>query len=344
MASRHLLTFFVSYLAVSALAKHSDLIAGWTPSAQIQHLCTGGADQQVPPSITLAAASAWGVEAIVIDGLDHSSGIATCLKIALGNLTAQVFPPFVGAEAEEYISASPPIVEFDLTPPLMSWSRVDIATRFLLAVIGVWTLSTLSSRYRRRDRVQCASIEPGGGRRRNWSVYFLSTLLARPVACALLGAAAVAVPTSFQLIASAQSVLSGGELFDLEITSLRAVTGTLTDRQDAYALLSQPNSLQLSALTRSPPPPSPSPPPPAASPPPSPSPPPPEHRQRTRRLFGDEGHSRASGSARRLQQTRTINIFYSRLGGRKHEAVVGNVLSPSALDEIRSQGKMMCNG
>ena len=329
------------YVAVRALADHSDLHTGWRPTARVQHLCTGGADRQVPPSITRAAATAWGIEAIVIDGLDHTPGIATCLTLALSNLTAQALPAV--PNSDEGFPSSPAVVEIDLTPPLLSWSRIDVATLFLLAVVGVWTVVAFTSQQKRRNRIQCATVEPGGGRRRSCSLRFLSALLSRPVLCALLGIAAIATPTGFQLYVSAQSMLEGGELFDLEITSLRAVTGTLTDRQDAYALLSLANTLRVSALSNSPPP-------------PSPSPPPPGLQRRTRQLLRDSSQRPGSDffldrsptaassltlgntNARRMQQTRTISVFYSIRGGRTHEAVVGNVLTPSALEEIRRQG------
>ena len=305
------------------LAAESDMILGWTPAVPV-HLCTGGADSIVPSAITRGAAAAWGAEVTVFDGLEHTPGVAKCLLLSLGRLTSNALPHIALPEQSD-TSSPPPVTGMDLSPALLSWNRISTAVVILATVVVGWALLTSFSRATRTrsssTRVECG---PGAGSRGvcGCTERALITLLSWPISIMLLALVIVGAPTGWQLIRSAQSLFTGDELFDLEIASLRAVTGRLTDREDAYFLLSQPNlSLQLSghfqpALS-------------SAAPlltapmlPPSPQ----------------SRHLRSIGSsrARQLQGTRWVTIYFSEHGGRREGAVVGNVLLPSALRQIRS--------
>lgn len=65
----------------------------------------------------------------------------------------------------------------------------------------------------------------------------LSTLLAWPMCLVALMLACVLPPTAITIY---ETVHQGGQLFDMDLSSLRLVTGTFTDRQDTLDLLSIP--------------------------------------------------------------------------------------------------------
>ena len=122
-----------------AFREHSDLHRGWTPRAPLQHLCTGGADEQVPPNISVAAGEYWNLTTIVLPGLAHTDGIASCLLVAARNMTERALPPRF--EPSNH-SAMPGDLEAlsDLSIPLFAWDRISVATYALALALGFWVV------------------------------------------------------------------------------------------------------------------------------------------------------------------------------------------------------------
>ena len=186
----------------------------------------------------------------------------------------------------------------------------------------------------------------------------LNTLLSCPCTILIVVLIAVLAPTGAQINKVLNDVAAGKEIFALDINSLRSVSGTLTDRQDAYAIFSgigAPSMLTIMAAAPPRPPPAqpmpPHPPAPPAQPPaprcPPPAPPTtpspvqPSSPISSRRLSPQSeprdtvvssvvtlGNVMALlsplfASSRQLQegggQARIINFYYTLNGGRRYE-------------------------
>ena len=247
---------------VDALATHADLHTGWRPAAPLQHLCTGADDHTVPASISIAAATVWDVPLITIPGRGHTDGIAQCMLVALGNLTARSHAFHPDGSTNRSITQPATrleVMEADMSTALFAWGRIDVATYCFAACVVLWLVATLLRLgWRRRcasskssSRTAAAStpatkcFSPG--------LWLSRSLLGCPCSLTILILLAILLPTLLQLYLTFERLLAGGELFDLEIASLRTVTGTLTDRQDAFTLLSVPIDGTLSSLATSPP-------------------------------------------------------------------------------------------
>ncbi|KAL1503156.1 hypothetical protein AB1Y20_011215 [Prymnesium parvum] len=234
--------------------------------------------------------------------------------------------------------SSPAIESVDLSPPLFSIGRVDLALLLTLVVLAGWAIVNVVLCV--RNPTKRVHSELSRKRRGPCLEGFLALLLRYPRTICLLTTATLLVPTFLQLLGQASTLTADGQPFDLEITSLRAVTGVLTDRYDAFSWLAtdhsrrratssrgtrqlsatplpSPFSWTLSSLLSVPLPLSPTPSPPPSSGPRSPS----VLKQPSRR--------------RRLEGARSISLFYSPRGGRQGESVVGNVLTADALVQIQ---------
>ncbi|KAL3930526.1 MAG: hypothetical protein SGPRY_001503, partial [Prymnesium sp.] len=201
---------------------------------------------------------------------------------------------------------SPEIKSINLSQPLFSWSRVDFAVLLTLGVLAARALARLKAIFcSRKKRVQSEVMR--SRRVRPWCVdRLLLALLKWPAALCLLFSAALLTPSCWQLY-SRFVTLTDGQLFDLDISSLRSVTGVLTDRYDALNWLASNRLLLASA--------------PAAS--------------GAKRKLSPRPTDRSSWS-RRLEGTRGITLYYSARGGREKERVVGNVLSLDALAQLHT--------
>ena len=380
---------------VAAFESHADLHTGWQPTANVQHLCSGGMDEQVPASISQAAAARWGMQLIIIQDAGHTAGIVECSLVALGNLTSRVVDGSSALTSNATSSSSSYVVEpVMLTPSLLSWARLSVAVWCLVGASSLWLLlsmATLPSTSKQQNdkgrgkgsvtrhdgggcgggcggygggiasrlgahlgrRVAKLSISSSGsgassravGRSSaeqpscGWRVLgrsyqaLLRCLLACPGILALLAFFLVLCALALPLYLTAETILAGGQLFELEIETLRSVNGApLTDRQDAFDLIRMRlGSLSLEALEREAPE---------------------EDAAASRRLgkvafrppngrsHFHGGVEEATGQARRgLQSTRSVTLYYSMRGGRNDTLATGrihgNVLSLSSLSRMR---------
>ena len=155
----------------------SDLHVGWQPSARVQHLCTGASDEEVPPSIAMAAAERWGgggegggMSAINLAGLGHTEGIIRCTLIALGNVTERVSEDPNVASSNSSLSGTnddkdPKVY---LTPGLLSWRRVDVGVLAAVSAVILWLIASARARcgrHKRRSgkhREKCSSGRTSG--------------------------------------------------------------------------------------------------------------------------------------------------------------------------------------
>ncbi len=318
---------------------YSDLHEGWQPRAPVQHLGTGALDEQVPPRISVNAGREWNVTVLLVDGAGHTDGIASCLLLAVRNITSAArMPSVVPSSHHLEIEVAPS----SLATPFFEWRRIDTAMYCLFAVVGFWLLAGcvlfMRSRHCQRrvsafsDRIAAQGVEPlklvrslsenrmvkaleSAGRRirtllphsphspskrKQGEVHEVPLQLAHlgkrssvstepgaPVALvedavtmalettglrelvasrlinSLLGCPfliglgvllAFLLPTVLQLRSVVSDVVAGEEIFALDISSLRSVTGTLTNRQDAYTVLSGIGAPSMLTIQASPPP------------------------------------------------------------------------------------------
>ena len=233
------------------------------------------------------------------------------MLVALGNLTARshAFHP----DGSTNRSITQPATRLEVMEADMSTALLHGVGLMLqpIALPRVWS-SGWWRRYCVSDGGGCArgvkQQQDSSGKHTGYQMLLtwplaLAKLLGCPCSLTILILLAILLPTLLQLYLTFERLLAGGELFDLEIASLRTVTGTLTDRQDAFTLLSAPIDGTLSSL--------------ATSPPSSPPPP-----------LLDRQLSTASS-------TRGIEIYYTVTGGRSMNDVSGNVLTLERLTQLR---------
>ena len=285
------------------LEQQADLHRGWRPRAEVQHLCTGSADTQVPAGISTAAAAAWDIPIITIQGKDHTEGIMSCIMVALGNLTSQAIMPTLKHANTTGADASALVVgEVDMSSSLLPFSRIAVSAWGLIFIVCIWLLirsyQLVSVRLISRRQSTSTSISRCQAPPARCSIArpVLQALLTRPILIGALAFASIAVPTAIQLGIVTSRIIEGAPIFDLEIASLRTISGELTDRQDAFEML----NAQAKATTSS-----------------------------------EAAALATQQQGRRLAQTRQVDIYYTSRGGRIVEGMSGNVISLSMLNRVR---------
>ena len=224
---------------VAAFEAHSDLHTGWTPSAPVQHLCTGDADEQVPATISVAAGARWGMTTLLVPGKTHTAGIAECHRLAIFNMTAAAIDvtPIVVANASRYTAYYRG--DYASTYTTFAWEDLSLAVYLLLLALAFYAaLKLIRGRPTLRRRMVGGTRSAPPARGAEPCVLLARAILACPGLLMLTMLVVVALPTARQLQRSYDE--TGGdveELIDINLDALRVVTGVYTDRLDAYTLL-----------------------------------------------------------------------------------------------------------